>query len=121
LKILEENLIADYADDSDLIGHKKIQKTSAFVSIPLGLRTDRRRKISHEFARMDTDLFYRRERRERGVLVSFVYSTSSALRTSSRRWICSEDARLNRLKIGLKTGKMKIPGYNPVNSQSSLS
>jgi hypothetical protein len=30
--------------------------------------------------------------------------------------ICSEDARLHRLKIGLKTGKMKIPGYNPVNS-----
>jgi hypothetical protein len=24
---LEENLIADYADDSDLIGHKKGQKT----------------------------------------------------------------------------------------------
>jgi hypothetical protein len=31
LKILEENLIADYADDSDLISHKKAQKTSAFA------------------------------------------------------------------------------------------
>lgn len=29
--------------------------------------------------------------------------------------ICSEDARLHRLKIGLKTGKMKIPRYYPVN------
>jgi hypothetical protein len=42
----EEHLIADYTDDTDLIGHKKAQKTSAFIPIQLGLRTDRQRKIS---------------------------------------------------------------------------
>jgi hypothetical protein len=36
LKILEENLIADYADDSDLIGHKKAQKTRRKIRRRIG-------------------------------------------------------------------------------------
>ena len=49
---MEEDLIADYADGSDLIGHKKAQKTSAFVPIPLGLRTDRQRKIGRRLPKL---------------------------------------------------------------------
>jgi hypothetical protein len=43
------------ADCAEKISHEKAQKTSAFVPIPLGLRTDRRRKINHESTRMDTN------------------------------------------------------------------
>jgi hypothetical protein len=44
-KKAQRKLATDFTDFTDIFGHEKVQKASAFVPIPLGLRTDRRGKI----------------------------------------------------------------------------
>jgi hypothetical protein len=48
----EGKLATDFTDFADLFGQKKVQKTSAFVPIPLGLRTDRQRKIGRRLPKL---------------------------------------------------------------------